>query len=276
MHLVNIDVCIHTRIVHGAYVTKILARTETSGNLYNLLTTLRARRKGTLKRKSNGWKTSIAPSGPGGPFSLEPSDGTKIPPRNPNANFGSPLPDLILSRFNSAGAAAPLLAGSSPPASSGLPHSRASSRTPRRPYFHPLPSPRTRSTAAAQDSTTREAPPPGTIATRPGCSPARACVVARGSVERACPCARMADAVRSGCCTPARWRRPPGRADGSDESHGGPSYATRCNPHVSSEEGRRCSVVCAGTANPAAVAHRPPSVAVFRGGARLQGDGGRG
>jgi hypothetical protein len=37
-------------------------------NLYNL-----GRKKG--KRKSNRWKTRIAPSGPGGPFSLEPPDG---------------------------------------------------------------------------------------------------------------------------------------------------------------------------------------------------------
>jgi hypothetical protein len=68
----------------------------------------------------------------------------------------------------------------------------------------------------------------------------------------------MADAVRCGCCTPARWRQPPGCAAGSDERHGGLSYATRCNPRVSADEGRRWSAVCAGTASPAAAAHRPP------------------
>jgi hypothetical protein len=95
----------------------------------------------------------------------------------------------------------------------------------------PVPEPRTRSTAAAQDSSTREAAPPRNHSEVAGLfSGARVRRIAR--LRRTVRVARMAEAVRCGCCTPARRSRPPRRA------------ATHASPW---RREHRCSVLCTRT-----------------------------
>jgi hypothetical protein len=141
----NIDVC----YMHELFVVRTVENFGSYGKEREPITYFFF----DLEEKANRWKTWIAPSGPGGPLSLEPFRTGLVPPfplaagpgkswKKRQFRLSPPRPDPLPIQFRRRRCSSPRrqfpsCVVRSPPAPGLLP----SSRTPQRPHFHPLPIP---------------------------------------------------------------------------------------------------------------------------------------